>query len=151
MSAHRQPSRARLANDTWESLLTAHALLMREFADANIWREASMREYDVLYTLAKCPDPVRQNTLAHHVLLSQPAISRLLDRLVERGLIERIVDPHDARGRLLQLTEQGRGVQRRIGGQHSVHVTRAMTSRLDRTQLEKLGALLRALGQGDAI
>ena len=46
-------SRSQLANDAWESLLTAHAALMRQFAADGIWGDLSMREYDVLYTLSK--------------------------------------------------------------------------------------------------
>ena len=46
--------RTRLANDAWEALLSAHARLMKQFAAEDIWRDLSMREYDVLYTLSKC-------------------------------------------------------------------------------------------------
>ena len=74
-----------------------------------------MREYDVLYTLSKGPEPVRLSDLNRHVLLSQPAPSRLVDRLVERGLVERCADPADGRGVRLSLTDAGRIVQRRIG------------------------------------
>ncbi len=68
-----------LANDAWEALLTAHAVVMKQFAAEDIWTDVSMREYDVLYTLSKCPGPVRLTELNRHVLLSQPALSRLVD------------------------------------------------------------------------
>ena len=42
-----------LANDAWEALLSAHAVLMKQFAAEDIWADVSMREYDVLYTLSK--------------------------------------------------------------------------------------------------
>ena len=44
---------SRLANEAWEALLSAHAVLIKEFAADGIWRDVSMREYDVLYTLAE--------------------------------------------------------------------------------------------------
>jgi len=88
-----------LANDAWEALLTAHATLMKQFAAEDIWADVSMREYDVLYTLSKCPEPLRLSELNRHVLLSQPALSRLVDRLAERGLVERHADPADGPGR----------------------------------------------------
>jgi len=72
-----------LANDAWEALLTAHASLIRRFNAQDVWEDFSMKEYDVLYTLSKCPGPVRLTELNRHVLLSQPALSRLVDRLVE--------------------------------------------------------------------
>ena len=128
----------RLANDAWEALLTAHAALMKQFAAEDIWTEASMREYDVLYTLSKCPEPINMRELNRHVLLSQPALSRLVDRLAERGLVERCSDPADGRGVRLSLTEAGRAMQRQIGRQHARGVARAMTAGLDPAELKQL-------------
>jgi DNA-binding MarR family transcriptional regulator len=132
------PAQATRANDAWEALLLAHATLMKQFAAEDIWAEASMREYDVLYTLSKCPDPVRLSELNRHVLLSQPALSRLVDRLAERGLVERCSDPADGRGILLSLTDAGRAMQREIGRRHARGVARAMTAGLDPGELKQL-------------
>ena len=107
--------RPNLANDAWEALLTAHAVVMKQFAAEDIWADVSMREYDVLYTLSKCPEPVRLTELNRHVLLSQPALSRLVDRLAERGLVRRGPDPADGRGVRLSLTDACRARQREIG------------------------------------
>ena len=93
-----------LANDAWEALLSAHAVLMKQFAAEDIWGDISMREYDVLYTLSKCREPQRLSELNRHVLLSQPALSRLVDRLADRGLVQRQPDPADGRGVRLSLT-----------------------------------------------
>ena len=103
------PGQTNLANDAWEALLSAHAVLMKQFAAEDIWADVSMREYDVLYTLSKCPEPLRISELNRHVLLSQPALSRLVDRLAERGLIERRADPADGRGVRLSLTARRPG------------------------------------------
>ncbi len=129
------------ANDAWESILAVHAILMRHFAADDIWRDLSMREYDVLYTLSKCPGPVRISDLDHHVLLSQPALSRMTERLAERGLIARRPDPADRRGVLLTLTEEGRTRQREIGRGHGRSVARAMTAGLGPAELRQLQAL----------
>ncbi len=131
---------ARLANDAWESLLTAHATLMRKFVDTDVWQGASIREYDVLYALSKCNGSTRISDLHEHVLLSQPALSRLVDRLVERGLVSRCEDPADARARRVSLTEAGRDLQRSIGRAHAADVASAMAP-LTREELELLAAL----------
>ena len=102
-----------LANDAWEALLSAHAVLMKQFAAEDIWADLSMREYDVLDTLSKCREPINMTELNRHVLLSQPALSRLVDRLAERGLVERCSDPADGRGVRLSLTEAGRAMAER--------------------------------------
>ena len=138
-------SRARAANDAWEALLTAHAALMKQFAAEDIWENLSMREYDVLYTLSKCREPLRLGELHRHVLLSQPALSRLVDRLVARGLVERQADLADGRGVRLSLTEAGRLWQRRIGGRHAVSVSRAMTAALDPEEMGQLERICRKL------
>lgn len=139
----RRPNR--LANDAWEALLTAHAVLIKRLLAHDVWEEVSMREYDVLYTLSKCQKPLRVSELNRHVLLSQPALSRMVDRLVERGLVSRRADPTDRRGVLLSLTEAGRTRQRQIGGRHAVDVARAMTAALEPAELAQLEAICRKL------
>ena len=136
MGATRHP-----ANDSWEALLTAHAVLMKQFAAEDIWTDVSMREYDVLYALSKCPEPLRLGELNRRVLLSQPALSRMVDRLAERGLIERRADPADGRGVRLSLTSAGRALQRRVGRRHARSVARAMTAGLDPGELRELEAI----------
>jgi len=114
----------RLANDAWEALLTAHAALMKQFAAEDTWTDVSMREYDVLYTLSKDPEPLRLSELNRHVLLSQPALSRLVERLAERGLVVR---------------------QRAIGRRHARSVARAMTAGLTRAEMAQLETICQKL------
>ena len=127
-----------LANDAWEALLSAHAVLMKQFAAEDIWADVSMREYDVLYTLSKGREPLRLCDLNRHVLLSQPAMSRMVDRLADRGFVQRQTDPADGRGVLLSLTDAGHELQRQIGRQHARGVARAMTAGLDPAELKQL-------------
>ncbi len=134
-------SRTRLANDAWEALLSAHARLMKQFAAEDSWQDLSMREYDVLYSLSKCREPMRMGELHRHVLLSQPALSRMVDRLVERGFIERCPDPADGRGVRLWLTQAGRDKQHQIGRRHARSVARALTAELSPDDLRLLATI----------
>ena len=145
------PGSRHLANDAWEALLSAHAVLMKQFAAEDPWREASMREYDVLYALSKCPEPVRISELNRHVLLSQPALSRLVHRLAGRGMIECQPDPADGRGVRVSLTGAGRARQRKIGRRHARSVARAMTTGLTPGELRQLEAICRKLASQPAI
>jgi len=138
------------ANDAWEALLSAHAGLMKQFAAQDIWQDLSMREYDVLYTLSKCPAPERMGELNRHLLLSQPALSRMVDRLVDRGLVQRQTDPADGRGVLLALTDAGLALQRQIGRRHARGVARAMTQELTPAELRQLEALCLKLARTPA-
>ena len=139
-----------LANDAWEALLSAHAVLMKQFAAEDIWGDLSMREYDVLYTLSKCPEPVRIGELNRHVLLSQPALSRLVDRLAERGMVERKPDPADGRAIRLALTDAGRVLQRQVGLRHGRSVARAMAAGLTPGELQQLETICLKLARQPA-
>jgi DNA-binding MarR family transcriptional regulator len=119
----------------------AHASLLRRFGAEDVWEDLTVREYDVLYTLSKCPAPIRLSELNRHVLLSQPALSRMVDRLAERGLVSRATDPTDGRGVGLALTSRGQAVQRRIGRRHARSVATAMTARLTPAELRQLAEL----------
>jgi DNA-binding MarR family transcriptional regulator len=145
MTAPVTTGRRHLANDAWEALLSAHAVLMKQFAAEDIWQDVSMREYDVLYTLSKVPEPQRISDLNRHVLLSQPA----LDRLAERGLVERLADPADGRGVRLALTVAGRDLQRQVGRRHARSVARALAAGLDPGELRQLEAICLKLATHD--
>jgi DNA-binding MarR family transcriptional regulator len=133
------------ANDAWEALLLAHGALMKQFAAEHIWDGISMREYDVLYTLSKCPEPARMSELNRHVLLSQPALSRLVDRLADRGFVERRPDSADGRGVRLALTAAGRDLQRQVGRRHARSVARAVSAGLTPGEYRQLEELCRKL------
>lgn len=128
------------ANQSWESLMTAHARIMKRYAAHDMWGEVSMREYDVLYTLSKSSTPLHLSELNQGVVLSQPALSRMVDRLVRRGLVRRVIDSDDRRSVRLSLTDSGVEAQRVIGRAHGKDVVEAMES-LDDEELQVLRAL----------
>ncbi|GAA3663558.1 MarR family transcriptional regulator [Lentzea atacamensis] len=136
------------ANEAWESLMRAYAVLMKRFNAEDVWGDLTMREYDVLYTLSKCDSPLRMSELNRHVLLSQPALSRMVDRLADRGLVDRCPDPGDRRGVRLSLTPEGRRTQREIGRPHARSVTRALNV-LTPEELEQLAVITGKLAQSE--
>ncbi|WP_125099890.1 MarR family winged helix-turn-helix transcriptional regulator [Leucobacter chromiireducens] len=135
----------RLSNESWEALMTAHATLMGTFGAEHIWGEASVREYDVLYTLAKHGAPMRICEIQSAVLLSQPALSRMIDRLTTRGLLARAADERDGRAVRVSLTAEGARVQREIGRAHAKSVAREVGSRLSTDEMHELTRLARKL------
>jgi DNA-binding MarR family transcriptional regulator len=48
------------------------------------------------------------NTLASHLGISNPAVSQMVEKLVRSGLVKRIDNPHDRRGKFLELTQDGK-------------------------------------------
>lgn len=116
------------AVDAWEALYRAQVAVLRqlraEFPDGGI----SLTEYDVLFNLSRqSGHALRIRDLNKHLLLTQPSVSRLLDRLVSRGLVTKSGDPDDARGTVVTLTEAGVAEFRRVGARHSRSIAQKMT------------------------
>jgi DNA-binding MarR family transcriptional regulator len=70
----------------------------------------SFGEYLVLAALRRAGPPYRMNPTAlfNAVILSSGAMTNRLDRLEQAGLVVRLPDPTDRRGRLVELTDRGR-------------------------------------------
>lgn len=115
------------ASAAWESLLRAQATLMRRFEAGGDFEPLSAREYDVLYNLARSPEgrlPMRE--LVTGALVSQPSMSRLVDRLAAAGWARREADPRDGRAIVVVLTPRGRELQREVGRRHVRSITAAL-------------------------
>ncbi|MCU1574428.1 MAG: transcriptional regulator, MarR family [Micrococcaceae bacterium] len=134
--------RKRLAAETWESLFRAQVSIARRLQADAVFGEVSMREYDVLFNLSRCPSGwLRLNELNEHVLLSQPSISRMVERLERQGLVQRRTVQEDKRGVLIGLTDAGRELQRRVGRQHVRDIDELVGTSLSEAELEQLRQL----------
>ncbi|HEX5012797.1 MAG TPA: MarR family transcriptional regulator [Candidatus Limnocylindrales bacterium] len=94
---------------TWRRFLLAHARLERLLDDdLRAEHDLSLAEYDALLQLAEAPGRrLRMHQLADRVLLSRSGVTRLIDRLVLDGSVERDPCVTDARGAEAVLTEAG--------------------------------------------
>jgi DNA-binding MarR family transcriptional regulator len=126
----------------WQALLHAHhdivQALDRELRDGH---GVTFAEYDVLLRLGRSPErALRMSDLAERVLLSPSGVTRLVDRLSARGLVERQADPNDARVALASLTTEGSRVLRLAARTHLRGIREHFTSRLTETQLRGVAA-----------
>lgn len=116
------------AVDAWENLYRAQVTVFRQLRAEFPTDEVTLTEYDVLFNLYRQPDRrARIRDLTPQLLLSQPSVSRLIERLELRRLVSRSGDPSDARGTLVALTPQGVDVFRRVGAQHSAWIAERMS------------------------
>jgi DNA-binding MarR family transcriptional regulator len=128
--------------EAWEALLRSQVALLRRLADDDVWDPVSMREFDVLHTLSRCPDGrARLHRLNREVLLSQPSLSRLVDRLVDAGYVVRERDDSDGRGTVVVLTEEGSRVRRLVGAKHAERIGHYAGEALDERELRALRLL----------
>ena len=108
-----------VAVTAWEALFRAQVSVMRYLNSEFPTGELSLNEYDVLFNLSRQPDrQTRMRGLTDHLLITQPSISRLVDRLAARKLVEKVDDPTDARGVIVRLTEQGYQTFRHVAHGH---------------------------------
>jgi DNA-binding MarR family transcriptional regulator len=136
------PSRTELAAESWEALFRAQSALLRRFAADDVWEPISLREYDVLFTLSRRPDRrARLRDLNQEVLLSQPSLSRMVERLEAAGLVAREPDRDDGRGTVVVLTDAGSEMQRSVGRRHTASIRRFVGPALDDGELRTLRAL----------
>lgn len=134
------------ASRAWEALARAQIAVMRRLVRDDIWDSVSMREYDVLLQLARADDhALRLRDLNETILLSQPSLSRLVERLEERGLVVRSRVPDDARGVSVRLTDEGARVQRETGRRQVRTITRHVGGALSQEELHTLIELCRRL------
>lgn len=127
-----------VAVDAWEALYRAQVAVLRqlrtEFPDGG----TSITDYDVLFNLSRqTGHALRIRDLNRHLLLTQPSVSRLLNRLVTRGLVTKSGDPDDARGTVVALTDAGLAEFRRVGARHS----RSIAQKMGTLSAEELVAL----------
>lgn len=138
-SAAARPSvDGRLAAASWEALFRAQVALMRRFSADDIWHPVSMREYDVLFTLTSAPAGLRLNELNREVLVTQPSLSRMVERLESKGLVTRCAAEGDRRGTLIRLTDEGAALQKEIGRRHVRSIRKYLEPALDEQQLTML-------------
>ena len=110
------PRRAEGARlDAWAAVLHVHAdvvpLLDRALQET---RGLPLRWYDVLLELANAPGSrLRMQELGERAVLSRTRVSRVVDELVDAGLVCREPDSEDRRSSFAVLTGKGRGAFRR--------------------------------------
>ena len=131
--------------DDWRTFLQAHALISRRL-DEELRAEQSMSlaEYDALVQLALAPERrLRMSQLADRVLLSRSGVTRLVDRLVAAGFVDRTQCTTDARGAEAVITELGLTRLRRASRTHLRGIDHYFIGPLSE---DELGAIGRSLG-----
>jgi DNA-binding MarR family transcriptional regulator len=134
-----------LALRAWESLFRAQHELLGEMSGDFSDAEITEAEYDVLLTVVRSSEmTARLRDVTANSLISQPSVSRLVDRMVTRGLVTKAVDPEDGRGALLTATDVGARAFRQMATRHGRSIAEKM-SRLDDDELATLHELTQKL------
>lgn len=94
----------------WRALLLAQNAVLRAVDEELVRADAvPLHVYDVLLELNAAPDRrLRMKELAGRTVLTRSRVSKLVDELVDQGLVERCGDPIDRRGSVVVITSAGR-------------------------------------------
>jgi DNA-binding MarR family transcriptional regulator len=145
------PTRPLTAHDPrlapWRAFLIAHARVSRRLdEELRAEHDLSFAEYDALLTIATAPGRrIRMRRLADQVLLSKSGVTRLIDRLVADGLVERDTCMTDARGAEAVLTEAGLERLRAASSTHLRGIADHFLDVLDPGQLAEIGRAMQTV------
>ena len=131
-----EPSDA--ASDAWVRLVRAERTLVgrieAELKDAGC---PGLSWYDVLLELKRTGEGrLTPKEIEEKVLFEQYNLSRLLDRMEAEGLVRRIPYPGDRRRQLVEITEEGRALQRRMWGIYGPAIHRYLGARLTEAEAD---------------
>jgi DNA-binding MarR family transcriptional regulator len=140
------PHDPRLA--AWAAFLRAHARIVRRLeAELQAEQDLALTDYDVLVQLAQAGDRrLRMSELADRLMLSRSGATRLVDRLVAAGLVERVTCDDDRRGQWASLTDAGHERLRRASPTHLRGVGEHFIDRISADELQGLGRIFTRLG-----
>ena len=131
----------------WRGFLHAHRALVTVLDD-ELQREHDLplSSYEVLLLLAESPEGrMRMGELADGLLLSRSGLTRLIDRMEQRGLVERARCEDDARGLFATITPRGRELFAAARPDHLDGVRRHFLSSLQPGELDQLASIWQRL------
>lgn len=133
--------------NAWRSYLQSHAAIVREL-DAELTAAHGMttRDYEVLLYLAQSDDMMLpMSALSERTMLTRSGITRLVDGLVESGMIERVSCSSDARVSYARLTPPGYEKLRQAGCTHVKSIERLFFAHFTPEEVGQLSSLLSRL------
>jgi DNA-binding MarR family transcriptional regulator len=133
----------------WQTLRLAHERVAQRLG-AELSRECGLtiNEFDVLlYLHTHAGQEVRIGALLEAAPLSQPALSRLVARLEERGLLVRFGALHDGRAIDVTLTDAGEALIARAIAVHARAVHESLTGKFSEEEQAELLRTLSRIGR----
>lgn len=129
----------------WVVLARAHNAVREHLQQSVSRHELTMTEFAILEVLYH-KGPLLLGEVQRRILVSSGGVTYLVDRLTQKGLVERRECPQDRRARYAALTETGEALIGRIFPEHAACIERLMSTLSSEEQRTAVG-LLRSLGR----
>lgn len=137
------PPRQPLSIRAWLAVIRTYQTCNRLLAERLRALDLTIAQHEALaHLLVK--DGISQQALAARLLVTKGNLTGLLNRLAERGLVERRPDPSDGRVNLIVLTGSGRALALDADALQRAYVAE-MTSPLSEAQQADLHAMMKAI------
>ena len=141
------PAAAQTSTETWALFLTAHSILIgameKRLKAAGL---PPLAWYDVLWILERTPDQrLRMSALADQLVLTRFNVTRLVDRLVEAGLVARRQTKEDGRGFYAVITEKGRALRKQMWTVYRPAIIELFNQHLSAAQHAEMQSVMRRL------
>lgn len=117
--------------------------LMHSQAEAALAIDLTRHQMKALVAIGR-DGPLPVGAVAHHLEVSLPTASQLVERLVAAGVVERAPDPNDRRVVLCRLTVKGEDIHDQVTRVMPTRVAQWLT-RIDAERLRELHSGLEAL------
>lgn len=133
--------------EVWRTFIRVHAQVLRRLEADLVERHGlPLAWYDVLVRLLEADERrLRMTELADRVMLSPSGLTRLVDRMVDEGLVRREQAERDGRGFYAVLTDAGYERLREATGTHLRGVREYVIGRFEPDELAQMSALLRRI------
>jgi MarR family transcriptional regulator, 2-MHQ and catechol-resistance regulon repressor len=128
----------------WLVLMKAHRSMSRHAQRSIAEHDIGFSGFAILEVLLH-KGPLLINDIGRRIHLTSGSITTAIDRLEERGLVERVADAGDRRAKHVSLTRTGRALITKIFAKHKQTLDAAADG-LSRTERETLIELLKKLG-----
>lgn len=135
----------------WRAFLRSHATVSRSLERALEGSDLTLAGYGVLVVLSEAPDErLRLNEIAERIGMTRSGLSRLVDRLAVRGLIERHACELDKRGQYAVVTPAGRRAFRRAAPGHLGAIAGRFADHLSPAELTTLTRALERIARANS-
>lgn len=135
--------KGRPSAEVFNGMLCVYSLLYRKMEEYFKDFELTPVKFNTLLLLKHLGghDGLSQNEICHHLIVSPSNITRLIDRLIEDGFVERNLSESDRRVKLIKITKSGSEILEKLFHGYGEMIQQSVYV-LERHEVEQLSGLL---------
>lgn len=135
--------KGRPSAEVFNGMLCVYSLLYRKMEEYFKDYELTPVKFNTLLLVKHLggSDGLSQNEICHHLIVSPSNITRLIDRLIDDGYVERNLSQEDRRVKLIKITKIGSDILEKLFHGYGEMIQQSVYV-LERNEVEQLSGLL---------